>query len=60
VASQRIYEALTHAESMFMPIAIMAAYVAALAVVARVGVVRVRVLRRELSALQHVQAELSD
>ncbi|HET8932501.1 MAG TPA: hypothetical protein VFN67_03630 [Polyangiales bacterium] len=60
VVAQRIYEALTRAESMIMPIATLVAYVAALAVVALVGGARVRVLRRELSALQHVQAELSD
>ena len=60
LVAQRIYEALTRAESLLMPIAVLVGYVAALAVVALVGVARVRVLRSELSALQHVQAELSD
>jgi hypothetical protein len=60
VVVQRIYEAVTRAESLLTPIAIMLGYIAALAVVARVGVARVRVLRRELTALQHVQAELAD
>lgn len=60
VVAQRLYEALTRAESLGTPIAILVVYVAALTVVALVGVARVRALRRELSELQRVQAELSD
>jgi hypothetical protein len=60
VIAQRMYEALTRQESLVMPGMVLVAYAAVLSVIALVGVARVRVLRRELSVLRQVQAELSD
>jgi hypothetical protein len=59
VAGQRVYEALTRQESLLVPIIVSLLYAVALGVVARFGAARVRVLRRELSVLERVQAELS-
>jgi hypothetical protein len=59
IPGQRMYEALTRQESLLVPITASVVYVLALAVIWLYGAARVRVLRRELSALQHVQAELS-
>lgn len=60
VVAQRIWEAVTRAESLALPLAALGAYVLGLIVVAMVGVARVRVLRHELRALRQVQAELSE
>ena len=58
LAVQRIVEATTQRESLLGPITILFVYVAALGVVSAVGVARVRAIRRELSALRNVRAEL--
>jgi hypothetical protein len=59
VSGQGVYEALTRQESLLVPIIVSLLYAVALGVVARFGAARVRVLRRELSVLERVQAELS-
>lgn len=59
LVGQRMYEALTQQENLLGPITVSVVYVLALAVIALYGSARVRVLRRELSALQQVQTELS-
>jgi hypothetical protein len=59
VALQRIVEAWTRAESLVGPIVILVVYLIALGVIALVGRARVRIVRRELRALQQVRAELA-
>lgn len=57
---QRLVEAITQQESLLGPITVLLVYIAALGVVAAVGVARVRSLRRELGALRLVRAELAE